>query len=66
MQVVHRHFDFLFGCFVFELGLFAFQSVLFVLYRTFFIIGGKKDAVCVALTHVFGITADRVNCHNFV
>ena len=57
--IARRHFDFLFGCFVFELGLFAFQSVLFGLYRTFFIIGGKKDAVCVALTHVFWITADR-------
>ena len=38
---------------------FAFQSVLFGLYRLFFIIGGKKDAVCLALTHVFLITADR-------
>ncbi len=59
VQTVYRHFDCLFGCFVFELGLFAFQSVLFGLYRTFFIIGGKKDAVCVALTHVFLITANR-------
>ena len=25
----------------------------------FFIIGGKKDAVCVSLTHVFWITADH-------
>ena len=38
---------------------FAFQSVLFGLYRSFFIIGWKKDAVCLALTHVFWITADR-------
>ena len=59
MQVANRHFDFLIGCFVFGLGLFTFQSVLFGLYRLFFIIGGKKDAVCMALTHVFGITADR-------
>ena len=51
--VVRRHFDVRIGCFVFGLVSFAFQSVLFGLYRTFFIIGGKKDAVCVALTHVF-------------
>ena len=51
--IVRRHFDFLFGCFVFGLGLFAFQSVLFGLFRSFFIIGWKKDAVCMALTHVF-------------
>ena len=59
MQVANRHFDFLFGCFVFDPVSFAFQSVLFGLYRLFFIIGGKKDAVCMALTHVFGISADR-------
>ena len=53
--VVRRHFDSLFGCFVFGLVSFAFQSVLFGLYRTFFIIGWKKDAVCLALTHVFGL-----------
>ena len=29
------------------------------LYRSFFIIGGKKDAVCVAFLFVFLITADR-------
>ena len=51
--VAYRHFDMVFGCFVFELGLFAFQMVLFGLYRLFFIIGGKKDAVCITLTHVF-------------
>ena len=45
---------------------FAFQSVLLGLYRTFFIIGWKIDAVCLALTHVFGITADRDYCSNFV
>ena len=38
---------------------FAFQSVLLGLYRSFFIIGGKKDAVCVAFLLVFLITADR-------
>ena len=59
MQVANRHFDVRIGCFVFGFGLFAFQSVLFGLFRTFFIIGWKKDAVCVALTHVFLITADR-------
>ena len=40
--IVRRHFDFLFGCFVFDPESFAFQSVLFGLYRLFFIIGGKK------------------------
>ena len=53
VQVDYRHFDVVFGCFVFGLGLFAFQWVLFGLFRTFFIIGWKKDAVCIALTHVF-------------
>ena len=57
--VANPHFDIMFGCFVFELGLFAFQSVLFGLNRSFFIIGWKKDAVCLALTHVYLITADR-------
>ena len=59
LQTVYRHFDVRIGCFVFGLGLFAFQMVLLGLYRLFFIIGWKKDAVCVALTHVFWITADR-------
>ena len=59
MQTVYRHFDVRIGCFVFDLVSFAFQSVLFGLYLSFFIIGWKKDAVCVALTHVFWITADR-------
>ena len=53
VQTVYPHFDFLIGCFVFGLGLFAFQLVLFGLYRSFFIIGWKKDAVCLAFTHVF-------------
>ena len=51
--IVRRHFDFLFGCFVFGSVSFAFQSVLFGLFRTFFIIGWKKDAVCVAFLLVF-------------
>ena len=64
--IVRRHFDVMFGCFVFGLGLFAFQLVLFGLYRLFFIIGWKKDAVRMALSHVLWITADRDYCHNFV
>ena len=64
--VANRHFDFLFGCFVFAPVSFAFQLVLLGLFRLFFIIGGKKDAVCLALSHVFGITADRDYCSNFV
>ena len=66
MQVANRHFDVRIGCFVFGFGLFAFQSVLFGLFRTFFIIGWKKDAVNMALSHVFWITADRAYCSNFV
>ena len=66
MRTFRRHFDVRIGRIVFGLGLFAFQSVLFGLYRTFFIIGWKKDAVCMALTHVFWITADRDICSNFV
>ena len=53
VQVANRHFDVRIGCFVFGLVSFAFQLVLPGLYRTFFIIGWKKDAVCLALTHVF-------------
>ena len=53
VRVDYRHFDVRIGCFVFGLGLYAFQSVLFGLYLSFFIIGWKKDAVCLALTHVF-------------
>ena len=64
--VANRHFDFLFGCFVFGSVSFAFQSGLFGFYRSFFIIGWKKDAVCLALMHVFLITADRDYCTNFV
>ena len=56
----------MFGCFVFDPVSFAFQSVLFGLYRSFFIIGWKKDAVCVAILLVFLITADRDYCANFV
>ena len=65
MQTVYRHFDVAFGCFVFGSVSFAFQSVLFGLYRLFFIIGGKKDAVCVAFFARFLITADRDYCANF-
>ena len=57
--IANRHFDVRIGCFVFGLVSFAFQSVLFGLYRLFFIIGWKKDAVCVAFLLVFLITADR-------
>ena len=66
MQVANRHFDVMFGCFVFGSVSFAFQTVLFGLFRKFFIIGWKKDAVCMALSHVFWITADRDICFNFV
>ena len=51
--IVRRHFDFLFGCFVFDPVSFAFQMVLFGLYLSFFIIGWKKDAVCVSFLLVF-------------
>ena len=51
--VANRHFDVVFGCFVFDPVSFAFQPVLLGLYRSFFIIGGKIDAVCLALMHVF-------------
>ena len=54
------------GGIVFDPVSFAFQSVLFGFYRSFFIIGWKKDAVCVSLTHVFLITADRDYCFNNV
>ena len=64
--IVRRHFDVRIGCFVFDPVSFAFQLVLLGLYHSFFIIGWIKDAVCLALTHVFLITADRGYCHNFV
>ena len=41
VQVDHRHFDVMFGCFVFGLGLFAFQKITLGLCRSFFIIGGR-------------------------
>ena len=66
VRTFHRHFDVMFGCFMFDPVSFAFQSVLFGLYRLFFIIGWEKDAVCLALSHVFLITADRDYCFNFV
>ena len=53
VQVDYCHFDVVFGCFVFDPVSFAFQTVLFSLCRLFFIIGWKKDAVCMAFTHVF-------------
>ena len=65
VQVANPHFDVRIGCFVFDPVSFAFQSGLFGIFRTFFIIGWKKDAVCVAFTHVFWITADRDYCSNF-
>ena len=64
--IAYRHFNVRIGCFVFDPVSFAFQLVLFGLYRLFFIIGWKKDAVCLAFTHVFLITADRENSTNFV
>ena len=60
VQVAYRHFDVRIGCFVFDPVSFAFQLVLFGLYRSFFIIGWKKDAVCLALSHVFGITTQCI------
>ena len=66
MQVANRHFDVRIGCFVFDPVSCAFQLVLFGIFLSFFIIGWKKDAVCLALSHVFLITADRDNCFNFV
>ena len=57
--VVRRHFDVGSGCFVFGSVSCAFQLVLLGLFLSFFIIGWKKDAVCLALTHVFLITANR-------
>ena len=60
--IVRRHFDFLFGCFVFGLGLFAFQMVLFGLYRSFFIIGGI-DCSFLRLRGVFAVAFRRI-CAN--
>ena len=40
VQTVCRHFDVVFGCFVFGLGLFAFQKISLGFGRTFFIGGG--------------------------
>ena len=51
--VANRHFDVKIGCFVFDPVSFAFQLVLLGLYLSFFIIGWKKDAVCVAFLLVF-------------
>ena len=51
--IAYRHFNVRIGGIVFDPVSFAFQLVLFGLYRLFFIIGWKKDAVCLAFTHVF-------------
>ena len=48
MQVANRHFDFLFGCFVFGFGLFAFQKISLGIFRTFFI-GGGMDCLFLRL-----------------
>ena len=48
VQVDHPHFDVSFGCLVFGLGSLAFQKITLGLYRSFFIIGWKKDAVRMA------------------
>ena len=66
VRTFYRHFDVMFGCFVFGSVSFAFQSVMLGIFRLFFIIGWEIDAVCVAMTHVFLITADRDICFNFV
>ena len=49
MQVDHRHFDVMFGCFVFGLVSFAFQKITLGMGLSFFIIGWKKDAVRMVL-----------------
>ena len=64
--IARRHFDVVFGCFVFGSVSFAFQSVLLGLFRLLFIIGWEKDAACVSFLLVFLITADRDYCFNFV
>ena len=64
--IAYHHFDVRIGCFVFGFVSFAFQMVLFGLYRTFFIIGGKKTLFVYPFLLVFGITADRDYCFNFV
>ena len=51
MQVDNRHFDFLFGCFVFGPVSLAFQKILLGLGRSFFIIGGM-DCSCLRLLFV--------------
>ena len=56
MQVANRHFDVVFGCFVFGLGLFVFQLVLFGLYLSFFIIGWKKTLFVYPFCSFFGLS----------
>ena len=40
VQVAYRHFDVVFGCFVFGLRSLAFQKISLGWYLSFFIIGG--------------------------
>ncbi len=51
MQVAYRHFDVVFGCFVFGLKLFAFQKITLGFGRTFFI-GGGMDCSFLRLREV--------------
>ena len=51
MQVANRHFDFLFGCFVFGPVSHAFQKISLGFGRSFFIIGGM-DSSCLRLLFV--------------
>ena len=51
VQVAHRHFDILFGCFVFGLRLFAFQKITVGFGLSFFI-GGGMDCSCLRLRDV--------------
>ena len=57
--IVRRHFDVMFGCFVFGSVSFAFQSVLLGIFRSFFIIGWKKDVVWLCRTF-FGLPLTAV------
>ena len=46
VQIAHRHFDILFGCFVFGLKSLAFQKITVGLDRSFFIGGGWTVRAC--------------------
>ena len=63
VQVAHRHFDVVFGCFVFGLGLFAFQKISLGFGLSFFIIGRMNCSFLrlrsVLPCSIVGITADR-------